>query len=77
MKFMTENGTWYEINKEAMTWKRLKGTDRSGNTRRDEGKLTHWPEIKMGESAILQDKDVLEGMTHHGVITSHVVVIKE
>lgn len=77
MLFKTENGTWYRLDRTLMTWARVVSTQTSGKTRREEGKLTKWPQIQVGYPAVIQDEDVLPGCTHHAVVTSLVTEIRE
>ena len=77
MKFQTENGTWYEIIKAKMIWRRLGSTPKSGSTRRSCGRLLVWPIIAVGAPAILQDEDILPGHSAHAVITSPVKQVIE
>jgi hypothetical protein len=75
--FMTENGTWYVIDQEKMTWSRKVSTVSSGKTRHDGGKLLSLPTLRLGESAFLEDEDILPGHVAHYVQTSRVKIIQE
>lgn len=72
-KFTTINGTVYELDDVANTWKRVVRTKRSGHTRRDSGTLRSWPIIRIGHPAYIEDMDVLPGCVSHFLYTSEVV----
>ena len=76
-RFTTENGTVYEINRDAMTWRKVSVTDQSGTTRGTSGHLVEAPQVVVGEPARLWDDDVLPGCSAHCVRTSLVVSISE
>lgn len=76
-KFRTQTGSIYVLNRQKMTWERRYESENSGGIRQTSGELTHWPEIKVGQSVILADKSVLPGFSYHAVYTSNVVEIHE
>jgi hypothetical protein len=76
-RFRTENGTIYEVDKQAMGWRRISSTPDSGFTRHDGGRLVQWPELEAGARAELFDDDILPGHIMHCVLTSKIVAIWE
>ena len=76
MRFQTENGSIYDLDQEKMTWKRLFASSRSDSIRAEQGELLFWPKIKVGQTALLEDKNV-KGPTYlgHIVETSKVMEI--
>lgn len=75
--FTTENGSVYEINRDAMTWRKVKVTGASGHTRNMSGHLVEAPKVEVGKPAAMWDDDVLPGCSHHCVRTSLVVSVSE
>lgn len=76
-RFLTKSGSLYELNSEQMTWRRVLKTEKSGRTRKSNGRLIHWPVIEKGKSVLMFDDDVKPGALAHCVVTSVVVVIEE
>lgn len=73
MKFQTESGTIYEVANGR--WRRVSSTERSGQTRRDDGVILGFPYIRLGEPAIIEDTDVLPGCARHLIETTPVVKV--
>ena len=76
LRFRTESGSLYKLDKEKMTWERTyarKGS--SGIIRNESGTLVRWPDIFEGQPAVMQDTNVREGANAHYVRTSYVVEI--
>lgn len=71
MKFKTETGSVYLLDRGTMGWSRTK-TEKSGEIRQEFGTLIEWPDITLGDRAILLDTSVREGFDGHAVITSRV-----
>ena len=76
-RFTTETGSVYEINRDAMTWRRVSRTDKSGEIRNEGGTLVDFETVRIGEPAFLQDTNVRPGHVAHFVETSRVVAISE
>lgn len=76
-QFKTENGSTYEIDRDAMTWKRVTKTDASGTIRADMGHLIAPPVVLIGQAATLQDDAIRPGYDAHIVHTSRVLSISE
>ena len=77
VQFRTQNGTIYELDSKQMTWRKVKLTNLSGETRANSGKLLSWPIIEIGKEALLHDSEVLPGCTEHYIQTSEVVSLEE
>lgn len=77
MRFKTESGTVYLLDKGTMSWCREYKTLCSGEIRQDFGRLIKWPKIVVGERAYLEDSKVLPGYHAHSVMTSVVAEILE
>jgi len=75
MRFQTENGSIYDLDQEKMTWKRLFASSQSGSIRAEQGELLFWPEIKVGQTALLEDTQIRRGWNGHIVETSKVTEI--
>jgi len=75
MRFKTESGSTYSLNKKKMTWKRLGTTSKSGPIRNEHGHLITWPYLAIGFPAFLQDDTIKEGFNVHIVRTSLVTEI--
>lgn len=73
MKFQTESGTIYEVANGR--WRRVSSTERSGQTRRDDGVIVGVPYIRLGEPALIRDTDVLPGCDVHCIETTPVVKV--
>ena len=74
MRFLTANGTWYEI--KGGHWLRLGSTERSGLTRSDWGTIIGTPFVEPGKPACIEDDNVKAGHDRHFLYTSNVVVIQ-
>lgn len=72
MRFKTESGTVYLLDKGTMGWCRESKTALSGEIRQDFGTLLSWPEIFIGKAALLHDSRVKEGCSIHYIHTSPV-----
>lgn len=76
MKFKTESGSWYKIDKKKMTWERVFRAQRSGVIRKEEGKLVKWPIITIGQIATLFDDAIQPNCIAHAVVTSKVIELE-
>ena len=76
MKFTTETGSVYTLDKGTMGWSRV-STSESGTIRQEFGTLLEWPEVEVGEAVYLRDSKVLPGHLHHYVFTSYVTEVTE
>jgi hypothetical protein len=76
MKFKTETGSEYELDLDAMTWKRLSRTTASGNLRTSEGALLEKPVVEIGAPVALLGAPIREGAVARLVLTSNVVGIE-
>jgi hypothetical protein len=74
MRFTTENGSIYTLDRGTMGWSRLKA-ERSGQIRREFGTLLSWPTVEVGRSAFLNDSTIRDGCVAHVVQTSKVVQV--
>ncbi len=72
MRFTTETGSVYTLDRDAMSWTRTR-TYHSGKIRQEFGTLLVWPEVEIGKTVYLCDSKVLPGCSHHYVFTSPVV----
>jgi hypothetical protein len=75
--FTTTSGSQYLLDRKRMTWQRVRRSTRSGEIRREEGKLVAWPEVRCGQRVLLQDTSVLEGCVAHAVETTPVATMRE
>lgn len=51
--FTTETGTIYKLDESNMTWSGICETEEAGLTYKDYGQLLFWPDITIGQRAIL------------------------
>jgi len=72
MKFTTENGSVYTLDKGTMRWSRV-ATENSGKIRKEFGTLLVWPEVEVGKTVYLCDSTIAPHCSHHYVFTSTVV----
>lgn len=75
MKFRTKSGSIYELSKTTMTWTRTNATELSGKIRSETGRLIDWPDVRVGERAVLVDDSVMPGFDGHAVFTTEVAEI--
>lgn len=76
VRFTTKTGSTYELDTEAMTWKRLDKTVKSGTIRNEGGQLVEWPTVQVGSSVRMFDTAVRPGYAQHAVETSEVMSVE-
>jgi hypothetical protein len=76
IEFTTETGSNYTIYTESRVWFRENQTDKSGPLRTEGGNIFNNPEVKVGQSVIIET-DPINPPLSRVIITSPVVSIEE
>jgi hypothetical protein len=53
IRFSTSSGSLYELDREQLTWTRLKHHPDSDSLRTESGQLYEWPEVVVGEPVVM------------------------